>query len=210
MAKKNTSVESLLVRGLRDTFEPLVNALNEKPALLMEASADTGHAIPATLDGGLRILLGQLCQTVYRQQYGTIRTNIKKQEVRGIDGPRTVETFNTIANNDMRLKKSEQDIAQLQQEIAEDKTSLESKYAISTLHWFGVNEARFNACGELLSSLTTLYRDIFNEEWKPLEDKTPGATAPVNKTAKADVSEEDKKKYEEAMKKAMSRVNRAA
>lgn len=199
--------ESNLLRGLRDIFEPLIAALDNKPALLASADADTGHEAPSTQDIGLKILLGQTIQNLWRQQYGLIKTKRTFRNVKMSDGSwKQVENFSTIMNNDQRLKKSQDDVQYLQDEISGNRVSMTSKQALTTLHYFEVNEARFNATSELLGAYTTFYREVFKEDWKSSEE-------PANKeeTKKIEIAPEENSRLVALMERITSRnVSRAS
>lgn len=155
-ARNNTharkAADSTLLVGLRQIFDPIVHALDDRPALLKEDSADTGSELPSTKDIMLRITISMLCQTLYNQLHGKLKTN----------------SGSNIPNLKERLDDSEGRIAS----IAE----ITSKQDVAAFHWFAVNEAKYNSISDFLSAMTTIYFEITNERWQPREMGGTNAT----------------------------------
>ena len=61
---------------------------------------------------------------------------------------------------------------------------------LEALRWYRINEERLVCLDTLLDAYKTVYREIFHEDWKPMED-----AAPVEKKIALNLSAEDKKKY---------------
>jgi hypothetical protein len=162
-----------LSQQILHNFEPLVAALNDRPALLAEASADTGHEIPSTQDKGLQILLGSMLSMLWRQNHGTI--SAPKYSATG----QVIGQY-TDPNNKERLDQSNQRVSEM--------TEIDGPDSIKALYYLGVNEARFHSYESLRLSMMAVYREIFNQDWKPQEQTPKKSVPPVQKTSTSDDS----------------------
>ncbi len=167
---------SPLAQALMTTLEPLVRALDDKPALLMEASADNGQTQPSVNDVAMKIMFGTVMSFFHRQNVGEIRVPKKDKNGRPIPGQ-----YSTYDNNKERMDKSQEALSRL-----EDIDDIRS---FSTLYWAGVNEKRYDAYNDILYAFGSVYREIFNEEWRPMEQQTvavPITTTDAEKSKWAD------------------------
>lgn len=155
--KANTSTLPALEQALLSIVDPLIKTLdfdiddtgNHQPP--MEAR-DTGTDRPSQRDMGLRVLIGQICQTLHTQTYGAINTR----------------NGNKLPNAKEHLDASEQRLADMRNRI-EDGTL--SSQDLTAIHWFKVNEARFEMLNDLLGAFTFIHHTVTGEKWKPYERK---------------------------------------
>lgn len=181
-AKKtnNTKHMDALTASLLMTFEPLVNALNftlDDYGVGKEQAeaADTGHETPAMRDNGLRFLIGSMCQSIWRQGHGVIRSKDGKT---------------TYSNAAQMLARSKTTKALIDQK---EETAIEVG-DLEALRWYRINEERLVALDTLLDAYKNVYREIFHEDWKPMD------AAPAESEAKKNITPELTKKYLEMLK----------
>lgn len=182
MAKKPAAqiktVHDPLTDALRQAFDPLVFALDcelsdEGIGRKRLEMLDAGQTLPSAKDNSTRWLLDQFCKTLWRQNYGMGTVTRKRA-----DGTEYQTNFD---NNEQRLLKSRTTKEMIDAKDIEtwSEPDLQAQY------WYHVNEARFDAINELLNAFATVYRDIFNENWKPnevaAENKKPVVPADITK-----------------------------
>lgn len=158
--KANTTAKhmDILANALMVTVEPLVGALNfqmDDFGVLQEqhAAADTGHETPAMRDNGLRFLLGGFCQTLWRQNYGILRSRDGKQ---------------TYMNATQMFARSKTTKETVEQKMGKDM-SLIVDADLEALRWYRINEERVAVIDAMLDAFKTVYRETFHEDWKPVE-----------------------------------------
>ena len=175
--KSNTTNngQSALITSIMASIDPLISAINYGQG---EGEKDNGQDLPSTKDAGLRIVISQTCQNFHNQCYGNINTN----------------TGTKLDNAKERLDKSEEQIARIGDRISD--VSAWTTQDMTAMHWFDVNEARFNFLNEMLSAWSTVYYQIFNETWKPYERKD---------TPKVSISADEEKRIKDLLARAMAR-----
>lgn len=158
MATKKTNSKHMdaLSASLMMTFEPLVKALDftlDDYGVGQEQhdAADTGHDRPSMRDNGLRFLIGSQCQAIWRQAHGVIRSKDGKT------------TYNNAAQMLARSKTTKSIIEQKASEAIEVED-------LEALRWYRINEERLVLLDTLLDAYKTVYREIFHEDWKPMEE----------------------------------------
>lgn len=156
--KTNTKHMDVLANSILITVEPLVKALNfsmDDFGINQEqsAEADTGAETPAMRDNGLRFLLGGFCQTLWRQNYGVIRSKDGKQ---------------TYSNATQMLARSKTTKELVETKMGKD-ISLVVDSDLEALRWFRINEERVVMIDAMLDAFKTVYREVFHEDWKPVE-----------------------------------------
>jgi hypothetical protein len=164
--------ESLVVQAIRETFDPLVKALDARPALLMADSADTGHSAPSSQDMGLKILLGQIMQATWRQAYGVLTSK-----------------SGSISNYEQRFQAAERNLTDLEEQVRENKIDIVSPAAAKVFHNYEVAEARCSTAADFLSSLAVYYRETFGEDWKSYQPSAEQAE--VSSTKKVILTKEE-------------------
>lgn len=174
---------SPLATALMETFAPVVKALDDKPALLMEDSADNGLTAPSMNDVALKIAFGTVLSFFHRQNNGTIRVQKKDKNGKPIEGQ-----FNTYDNNKERLDKSEEAVSKLE--------DIDDKRSFATLYWHGVNEARYFAYNDMIHAWASVYREIFREDWKPMDEQNQTT---VEKIDMSKLPETEKNKWAERL-----------
>ena len=172
MAKlsKTRSISASLSRALLDILEPIRTALDSNASRGDEpgAAQDAGHQQPSMEDAGLRILLDSLARQIYRQLSGTINS-------------KTGVRYDNITD---RFNKSQDDMAAHADKYRDDMNGLQADPRTYVLHhWFGVNEARYNAYTEMLNEICDAYREITGKAWSYVEDQRPTTVAPKDMTA---------------------------
>lgn len=167
-SRHSSNINDSLNEMLFGEFSSLINALNDQPSTMM----DSGQPSVSTQDIGLRIELSTLCSFYWRQNHGKIQIAVK-----GPDGKPT-GAYRTISNNKERLDDSYHRQANIQNvgNIGPDD--------FKTLYYLSVNEARFEHCESMLQHFATIYRNITNEEWKPVL-QSPVKTVDVSSTEQA-------------------------
>jgi hypothetical protein len=167
-----------IVQSLLETFEPLVSSLdgetNDYGNLQKRmAHADAGYELPSSKDNGMKFLIGGICQSIWRQTHGVIKNK---------DG----QVFDNVKQ---RLAASEK----LRDEVARNiEKGIIDERDLKTIHWFKVNEARYEAHENLLQAFATLYHHIFNEAWKPYNNEVEATNAPG---ARKTLTEAEKEQY---------------
>jgi hypothetical protein len=164
---------NLLSQELFSCFEPLVKALDDRPALLQEASADNGQEMPSVLDSAMRYEISNMLSNLYRQNYGTITIQKKDPKTGRPTGATT-----TLPNGKERLDASLMKVNEM--------TEVSTNEDFAALHWLKVNEARFDTRNNLMSAIQAVYEEIFHESWKSVEQ------APITKAAAKDIPQEEK------------------
>lgn len=152
-------IDSPLTLALMETFQPLINALDDIPQIMIE-SMDSGHDHPSVLDNDLKFLLSGFMSILERKQRGD--TIIQKKDANG-----KVISKNRIYNNKERMDYS--------QAKADEMKEVLNREDFATLYYKEVNHARYFAYESLLQDLAGAYRQIFNEDWKPVTGEQPKA-----------------------------------
>ena len=168
-APKNNIVVSSLDAVVLTMLEPVIAALDHQVnefGEVVETHIDAGHEKPSQRDMMLRIVLGNILQTLHNQAYGALNTRS------GTKMPNAKEQLDT----------SEQRVAEMMNRI-EDSSLTERD--LVTLHWFKVNEAKFTWLNEMITGFNTVYKKLTNETWKPYVQA---------EQKKLDISEEEKKR----------------
>lgn len=168
--KNSTNVSSPIFELLKAEYTGLITALNDVPMGML----DSGQEEASVSDMGLRVELGTLCNFFHRQNHGKIQVPVK-----GSDGKPT-GAMRTISNNKERLDDSFKRQADIQNKNELDVDDFK------TLYYLSVNEQRFEHCENMLQLFSSIYRDIFKEDWKPV------TTEPVKRII---VTEEENKKW---------------
>lgn len=151
-----------LAAVIMTSLDPLIKALNSQVDEMggEAANLDTGNDLPSTKDMGIRIVLGNIIQNLHNQCYGAINSKT------GVKMPNAKEQFDS----------SEQRLAAMADRLTNGTTT---EADLVTLHWFNINEARFNFLNDMISAYAEVYRKVTNEDWKPFERKD---TPPVELT----------------------------
>lgn len=168
----NMTYDTALTVALMSTFQPLLEALDDIPQLLME-DIDSGQAHPSTTDNDLKYLLSGFLSILNRKQRGD--TIIQKKDASG-----RVISKNRIYNNKERMDYSQQKV--------DEMTEVLGKEDFQTCYYKEVNHARYFAYEDLFYALAQTYRKVFNENWKPVDQAAPTTTTPV----KVDAAEKNK------------------
>ncbi len=152
VTKGRNIVVSELSSVLLTTVEPLVHALDSRVNEMGDqvTQPDAGHDQPSTRDMGLRIILGNILQTLHNQCYGVLNTR----------------TGTKMPNAKEQLDTSEQRLANMADRITNGTTT---EADLTAIHWFNVNEARFAFLNQMISAYADVYKKVTNEEWKPFE-----------------------------------------
>lgn len=179
----NANAWDALADTLSNEYSGLVETLNNKPSSLM----DNGQADPSMLDMTLRIELSTICAFFHRQNHGTITVTKKDPQgrpmiARGKDGNPVLDQngqvqyiTTTYPNNKERLDESEAKMHAIRERGEEP--------SIRDYYYADLNQARFDHCEHMLRSFAQVYREIFREDWKPVDNGRNGPAKKVDLTA---------------------------
>ena len=156
------------MKTITDRLQNLVNLLDLNPlrAPVAQGSAgDNGQDSRARMDGGIRVLLGGMCNNVHRQLYGDIKT----------------KTGQRIDNAKDRWDKSQSDHQALYDKYVNDPDGLlGDPQAAMVTHWNSVNEERFLAYKDILAYCMQAYKDVTGEVWEPISTSSASAVRRID------------------------------
>jgi hypothetical protein len=170
----NSKKISPFAETMLNMIEPLVNALDNNPNFINDASTDTGHARRSQSDKGIRIMLDSLIRPIHRQLKGyTTQSGTK------IDGlhVRMTEVETRMQQHYDKYQGRE-----------EDMTLDAQTYRLAS--WFQETEARLNWMMEMYNGLQEAYLTVTGEQWTYTELATNGGAVKPATTdkSKADIA----------------------
>jgi hypothetical protein len=184
-----------VARGLFESIGGLVAALDATTELRSHAEADTGATKRSTTDMSIRIEFGQMLSFYHRQLNGPIITNKKDQNGRVIGTQEIPCAREMLRQSEEKAQKAREDL---------DNPDLSTTAQINVLaelekqlYWQNVNEAKVQHYENMIGAISTVYREITNEDWvAPKNPKTENNLAKLPDDERVKRIEEAKASYQ--------------